>query len=103
MPRLNPARWRSCWVGSWWCCAQGDTLQDERAEDAVLAASACAGEQPAAAQIYRRFERVVRGIAWRFAKADASATEDLMQEIWVHLFCVALAGWDPSRGSLGSF
>ena len=66
-------------------------------------ASAVSGDQGAAALLYRRYEKVVRVIAWRFAHSDSAFAEELIQEIWVHIYCVALAGWDPNRGSLGSF
>jgi RNA polymerase sigma factor (sigma-70 family) len=66
-------------------------------------AAAVALDEAAAACLYRRFEGLVRYIVWPFAKGNRATAEDLIQDIWTHIFTVALRGWQPAGRSLASF
>jgi RNA polymerase sigma-70 factor (ECF subfamily) len=57
----------------------------------------CQGEQEALASLFRRYARVVRGVALRILK-DASEAEDLLQDVFVliHRLCRT---FDSSKAS----
>src|ERR1700757_5023616 len=65
--------------------------------DEALIAEVCLGGREALAILFRRYARVVRGVALRVLK-DASEADDLLQDIFllVHRLC---GTFDSSRGS----
>src|SRR5690348_13140568 len=71
--------------------------------DAALIEAVVGGDEKAAEALYVRFQRLVSFMAWRFAVGNRATAEDLTQEIWMHLFTVALAAWRQGQGSLGGF
>ena len=65
--------------------------------DEALMASICNGDNEALALLFRRYARIVRGVAYRVLR-DASEAEDLVQDIFllVHRLCRT---FDNSKGS----
>jgi RNA polymerase sigma-70 factor, ECF subfamily len=65
--------------------------------DEALIALICQGESEALAGLFRRYARVVRGVALRVMK-DASEADDLVQDVFmlIHRVCRT---FDASRGS----
>jgi RNA polymerase sigma-70 factor (ECF subfamily) len=65
--------------------------------DEALMAQVCDGGKEALASLFRRYARVVRGVAYRVLR-DASEADDLLQDIFllVHRLC---ATFDSSKGS----
>ena len=65
--------------------------------DEMLMALVCEGDQEALAFLFRRYARIVRGVAYRVLR-DASEAEDLLQDIFllIHRLCRT---FDSSRGS----
>src|ERR1700757_3227455 len=65
--------------------------------DEALIAEVCLGGREALAILFRRYARVVRGVALRILK-DSSEADDLLQDIFllVHRLC---GTFDSSRGS----
>jgi RNA polymerase sigma-70 factor (ECF subfamily) len=64
--------------------------------DEALMAQICNGDQEALASLFRRYARVVRGVAYRVLR-DASEADDLLQDIFmlIHRKC---GMFDASRG-----
>ena len=65
--------------------------------DEMLMALVCEGDQEALASLFRRYARVVRGVAYRVLR-DPSEADDLLQDIFllVHRLCRT---FDSSKGS----
>jgi RNA polymerase sigma-70 factor, ECF subfamily len=65
--------------------------------DEALMALICEGDKEALALLFRRYARIVRGVAYRVLR-DASEADDLLQDIFVliHRLCNT---FDGSRGS----
>ena len=65
--------------------------------DEALMAGVCDGDKEASASLFRRYARVVRGVAYRVLR-DASEADDLLQDIFIliHRLC---GTFDSSRGS----
>lgn len=65
--------------------------------DEALMSLICRGDQEAFASLFRRYARVVRGVAFRILK-DSSEAEDLLQDIFVliHRLCRT---FDSSKAS----
>jgi RNA polymerase sigma-70 factor (ECF subfamily) len=65
--------------------------------DEALMCLICQGDQEAVASLFRRYARVVRGVALRVLK-DPSEAEDLLQDIFIliHRLCRT---FDSSKGS----
>jgi RNA polymerase sigma-70 factor (ECF subfamily) len=68
--------------------------QDNWPDDEALVRDIITGDRDAWEVLYKRFERLINGIAWKFTKNKADA-KDLCQEIWLHLFLV-LPRWKPT-------
>jgi len=64
--------------------------------DETLMAQICEGSREALATLFRRYARMVRGVAYRVLR-DTSEADDLLQDIFmvVHGKCTS---FDPSRG-----
>jgi RNA polymerase sigma-70 factor (ECF subfamily) len=69
--------------------------------DEVLIAQICRGEQEALACLFRRYARLVRGVALRILR-DKSEADDLLQEVFlfIHRKCRV---FDASKGSARSW
>ena len=69
--------------------------QDE-ISDELLMARVCEGEREALASLFRRYARVIRGVAYRVLR-DTSEADDLLQDIFllVHRKC---SMFDAARG-----
>jgi RNA polymerase sigma-70 factor (ECF subfamily) len=67
------------------------------ASDETLMALVCQGDNEALGSLFRRYARIVRGVAYRALK-DASEADDLLQDIFllIHRLCHT---FDSSRGS----
>ena len=65
--------------------------------DESLIAQVCEGSAEALAGLFRRYARIVRGVAYRVLR-DASEADDLLQDIFllVHRLC---GTFDSSKGS----
>ena len=65
--------------------------------DEALMARVCDGDKEALAALFRRYARVVRGVAYRVVR-DASEADDLLQDIFllVHRLC---GTFDRAKGS----
>ena len=65
--------------------------------DETLVSLICEGDREALASLFRRYARVVRGVAYRVLR-DASEADDLLQDIFllVHRLCRT---FDSSKGS----
>lgn len=70
--------------------------KDPEPSDESLLALICEGERNALALLFRRYARVVRGVAYKVLR-DASEADDLLQEIFllIHRKC---GMFDTSRG-----
>lgn len=66
--------------------------------DEKLMARICAGDQAALASLFRRYARVVRGVAYKVLR-DSSEADDLMQDVFllIHRLC---GKFDRSRGTV---
>jgi len=64
--------------------------------DEALMASICDGDKEALACLFRRYARIVRGVAYRVLR-DASESDDLLQDIFllIHRLCKT---FDSSKG-----
>jgi RNA polymerase sigma-70 factor, ECF subfamily len=71
------------------------TSQAETCDEGLMA-RICEGDNEALASLFRRYARVVRGVAYRVLR-DASEADDLLQDIFllIHRKC---SMFDPSRG-----
>ncbi len=67
------------------------------ASDEALMALICRGDRDALASLFRRYARIVRGVAYRVLR-DVSEADDLLQDIFllVHRLC---GTFDSSKGS----
>ncbi len=67
------------------------------ASDEALMALICRGDRDALASLFRRYARIVRGVAYRVLR-DVSEADDLLQDIFllVHRLC---GPFDSSKGS----
>lgn len=65
--------------------------------DEALISLTCQGDQEALASLFRRYARVVRGVAFRVLR-DPSEADDLLQDVFllIHRLCRT---FDSSRGS----
>jgi len=70
---------------------------EAEATDEALISCICDGDRGALGCLFRRYARVVRGVAYRVLR-DASEADDLLQDIFllVHRLC---ATFDSSKGS----
>jgi RNA polymerase sigma-70 factor, ECF subfamily len=61
--------------------------------DEILMAEVCLGRREALAILFRRYSRLVRGVALRVLK-DVSEADDLLQDVFllIHRFCSAFDG-----------
>jgi RNA polymerase sigma-70 factor, ECF subfamily len=68
----------------------------ERSDEALMA-HVCDGDRDALAALFRRYARIVRGLAFRILR-DTSEADDLLQDIFllVHRLC---GTFDSSKGS----
>ncbi len=69
--------------------------------DHDLAAALAGGDASALTEIYDRFHRAVHSVAFRVT-TDRTHAEDVVQEVFVGLW-KRPAGFDPTRGSLGTW
>ena len=69
--------------------------------DEMLMARTSQGDREALALLFRRYARMVRGVAHRILR-DASEAEDLMQEVFLFVFRRAVL-FDPRLGSARSW
>lgn len=69
----------------------------DAAADEILVSLVCQGDQEALASLFRRYARIVRGVAYKVLR-DASEADDLLQDIFllVHRLC---GTFDRSKGS----
>ena len=65
--------------------------------DETLVALVCTGDREALAALFRRYARIIRGLAYRVVR-DASEADDLLQDIFLllHRLC---GSFDSSKGS----
>jgi RNA polymerase sigma-70 factor (ECF subfamily) len=72
------------------------TTSDELSDDDLML-NTCKGDLEALASLFRRYARIVRGVAYRVLR-DASEADDLLQDIFllVHRLC---GTFDNSKGS----
>jgi RNA polymerase sigma-70 factor (ECF subfamily) len=81
--------------------ASGSSLQLHAVEppvpDETLMAQICVGNKEALADLFRRYARIVRGVAYRVLR-DTSEADDLIQDLFllVHRDC---KNFDSSKGS----
>lgn len=75
--------------------------RSDAADDLRLVARIRAGDQSAMSELYDRYARVVYAVALRVLQ-DASAAEDVLQDIFLQLWRKPDA-FDASRGSLGAW
>lgn len=73
-----------------------DLAPDGLSNDERLIALICKGDREALASLFRRYARVVRGVAYRVLR-DASEADDLLQDIFL-LINRKCDMFDPSRG-----
>jgi RNA polymerase sigma-70 factor (ECF subfamily) len=66
--------------------------------DEILMARICEGDQAALGSLFRRYARVVRGVAFKVLR-DSSEADDLLQDIFllIHRLC---GTFDRSRGTV---
>lgn len=71
-------------------------VTDSEVCDEALMAQICEGGREALAVLFRRYARLVRGVAYRVLR-DASEADDLLQDVFllVHRFCKT---FDSSKG-----
>ncbi len=69
--------------------------------DEVLMEGLCAGEKEALAQLFRRYARVVRTVAFRILR-DGAEADDLLQELFLFINRKC-AKFDGSKGSARSW
>lgn len=69
-------------------------------DDQTLVHAIIHGDRNATETFYQKFQRLVHGMAWKFAHNGEEA-KDLCQENWVQLF-LTLPRWQPS-GALGGW
>jgi RNA polymerase sigma-70 factor (ECF subfamily) len=74
------------------------TQPEESLIDSAVIAQVCSGDEGAMAVLYDRYARVVYSVALRVL-ADASAAEDVLQDVFIQLWRNPKA-FDASRGSL---
>jgi RNA polymerase sigma-70 factor (ECF subfamily) len=74
-----------------------DISSDSSLSDEKLLALTCQGDNEALASLFRRYARVVRGVAYRVLR-DPSEADDLLQDIFIliHRLCHT---FDSSKGS----
>src|SRR5215472_12186830 len=74
-----------------------DSVRPHSIPDEKLIAQICLGDKEALADLFRRYAKVVRGVAYRVLR-DASEADDLLQDIFllVHRLC---STFDSSKGS----
>ena len=74
-----------------------DSVRPHSIPDEKLIAQICLGDKEALADLFRRYAKVVRGVAYRVLR-DASEADDLLQDIFlvVHRLCRT---FDSSKGS----
>jgi RNA polymerase sigma-70 factor (ECF subfamily) len=77
--------------------AVGSQLSETSLADEALIAEICLGSKEALAILFRRYSRLVRGVALRVLK-DTSEADDLLQDVFllVHRLCKT---FDESKGS----
>ena len=75
---------------------QSKSVSEE--SDEALMARICEGEQAALGSLFRRYARVVRGVAYKVLR-DSSEADDLLQDIFllIHRLCRT---FDRSRGTV---
>ncbi len=75
----------------------GPSIAAHDPTDEALMARVCNGDREALASLFRRYARIVRGVAYRVLR-DASEADDLLQDIFllVHRLC---GTFDSSKGS----
>jgi RNA polymerase sigma-70 factor (ECF subfamily) len=69
--------------------------------DEALIAMVCEGDKEALASLFRRYARIVRGVAYRVLR-DAAEADDLLQDIFllIHRVC---ASFDSAKGPARSW
>lgn len=79
-----------------WAIAEQPTCSTGTSDE-LLMARVCEGNKEALASLFRRYARVVRGVAYRVLR-DASEADDLLQDVFIliHRLCRT---FDSSRGS----
>lgn len=72
-------------------------VTDSDISDSTLLDQICKGSMEALGTLFRRYARIVRGVAWRVLR-DPSEAEDLLQDVFllVHRLC---GTFDGSKGS----
>jgi RNA polymerase sigma-70 factor (ECF subfamily) len=76
--------------------SQSDSLSEE--SDEMLMARICQADQAALGSLFRRYARIVRGVAYKVLR-DSSEADDLLQDIFLLIY--RLSGkFDPSRGTV---
>jgi RNA polymerase sigma-70 factor (ECF subfamily) len=81
--------------------AAGRPVSTSSEEDAVLLARVQRGDEPAMAALYDRYSRVVYSVALRVLR-DASAAEDVLQEIFMQVWRTP-ESFVSARGSLAGW
>lgn len=72
------------------------SVAKDEISDELLIARICEGEREALASLFRRYARVVRGVAYRVLR-DTSEADDLLQDVFllIHRLCKT---FDSSKG-----
>ena len=78
------------------CASTSRQVVDAEVSDEALLAQICQGSRHALATLFRRYARVVRGVAYRVLR-DTSEADDLLQDVFmlIHRKC---GMFDASRG-----
>jgi len=81
--------------GTYKTTVPASAVQAEPSDEALMSL-VCEGDREALASLFRRYARIVRGVAYRVLR-DTSEADDLLQDIFllVHRKCTS---FDPSRG-----
>ena len=75
---------------------ESSAVSSSQESDEELLSFVCAGNTEALASLFRRYARIVRGVAYRVLR-DASEADDLLQDIFI-LVSRKCGMFDPSRG-----
>jgi len=90
LPALSTSKDQSVTIS-----AESSTAAQDPSDEALMART-CDGDREALASLFRRYARVVRGVAYRVLR-DPSEADDLLQDIFllVHRLCET---FDSSKG-----
>src|SRR6267378_5012116 len=91
LPKLGITQDRESWVQA----RASENIVSELSDEALMA-EVCLGSGEALGQLFRRYARTVRGVAYRVLR-DVSEADDLLQDVFllVHRLC---GTFDSSKG-----